>query len=184
MDRKKAYFMRVAEETALLSHAVKLKVGAVAVRDNRIICTGYNGTGPGEDNCCEIDTLIEPQHKETFRLPPDHRYFDPLRPYLAMSLKSMLILDGEREGKKPHWWLKTKDNVTHAEKNLIDFAARKGIALEGAELFVTHSPCMPCARSIANVGFTHVYYCTGFSHPEGLEYLQETRSVTISQLSG
>jgi dCMP deaminase len=145
-DRKKAYFMRVAEETALLSHAVKLKVGAVAVRDNRIICTGYNGTGPGEDNCCETVHF----HQD-----------DPAQRYL-----------------------KTKDNVTHAEKNLIDFAARKGIALEGAELFVTHSPCMACARSIANVGFTHVYYKTNFSHVEGLEYLKEARGVTITQLSG
>jgi dCMP deaminase len=147
-DRKKAYFMRVAEETALLSHAVKLKVGAVAVRDNRIICTGYNGTGPGEDNCCE------------------HRVWVPY----------VLSAGGQ-------YVLKTKDNVTHAEKNLIDFAARKGIALEGAELFVTHSPCMACARSIANVGFTHVYYKTKFSHLEGLEYLEEARGVTVIALA-
>lgn len=137
-DRKKAYFMRVAEETASLSYAEKLKVGAVAVRDGRIICTGYNGTGPGEDNTCESwDEVL---------------------------------------GK-----LVTHPNVTHAEKNLIDFAARKGIALEGATLFITHSPCMACARSIANVGFEKVYYRSAFSHLEGLQYLQEKRNVTVAQ---
>jgi dCMP deaminase len=156
IDRKKAYFMRVAEETALLSHAVKLKVGAVAVRDNRIICTGYNGTGPGEDNCCELNLL-------------------------ASGMPNIKAED--HDVMKPLWWLKTKDNVTHAEKNLIDFAARKGIALEGAELFVTHSPCMACARSIANVGFTHVYYKTKFSHLEGLAYLEEARGVTVIALA-
>ena len=28
-------------------------MGAVAVRDRRIVCCGFNGTSPGEDNCCE-----------------------------------------------------------------------------------------------------------------------------------
>ena len=48
------YFMDVAIRTAQLSSAVRLKVGCVAVRDRRIIACGYNGTGPGEDNVCEI----------------------------------------------------------------------------------------------------------------------------------
>lgn len=48
------YFMDVAIRTAQLSPAVRLKVGCVAVRDRRIIACGYNGTGPGEDNVCEI----------------------------------------------------------------------------------------------------------------------------------
>ncbi len=47
------YFMNVAYETAKLSYATRLKVGSVAVRDRRIVCCGFNGTSPGEDNCCE-----------------------------------------------------------------------------------------------------------------------------------
>jgi dCMP deaminase len=47
------YFMDVALRTAELSYALRLKVGAVAVKDRRIIACGYNGTAPGEDNCCE-----------------------------------------------------------------------------------------------------------------------------------
>ena len=48
----KAY-MDVAERFAQLSSAKRLKVGAVVVKDHRIISIGYNGTPSGWDNCCE-----------------------------------------------------------------------------------------------------------------------------------
>lgn len=51
--RWRYYFMNVASLTADLSYCKELKVGAIAVRDKRIICTGFNGTLPGADNCCE-----------------------------------------------------------------------------------------------------------------------------------
>lgn len=47
------YFMRVAEETAQLSHAQRKKVGCVIVKDRRILSFGYNGMPEGWDNCCE-----------------------------------------------------------------------------------------------------------------------------------
>ena len=56
------YFFSIAERTALLSTAVKLKVGAVIVKDNRILSIGYNGTPSGWSNDCET---IE------YRLPGD-----------------------------------------------------------------------------------------------------------------
>jgi dCMP deaminase len=46
-------FMDTAERFAQLSSAVRLKVGSVVVKDNRIISIGYNGTPAGWDNCCE-----------------------------------------------------------------------------------------------------------------------------------
>lgn len=46
-------FMDTAERFAQLSSAVKLKVGSVVVKDNRIISIGYNGTPSGWDNVCE-----------------------------------------------------------------------------------------------------------------------------------
>jgi len=45
--------MDTAERFSQLSSAVRLKVGAVVVKDNRIISIGYNGTPAGWDNCCE-----------------------------------------------------------------------------------------------------------------------------------
>ena len=48
------YFMKVAQLTAELSYAVRKKVGAVLVKDNRIISIGYNGTPKGwSTNVCE-----------------------------------------------------------------------------------------------------------------------------------
>jgi len=54
------YFIDVADRTARLSYAKKLQVGAVAVRDNRIILCGFNGTPSGDDNNCEdiIDNML------------------------------------------------------------------------------------------------------------------------------
>lgn len=46
-------YMKIAETVAAASYAKKLKVGAVAVKDNRILSIGYNGTPPGESNVCE-----------------------------------------------------------------------------------------------------------------------------------
>jgi dCMP deaminase len=48
-----ALFMRFASDVANMSYAKRLKVGAVAVRDKRVIAIGYNGTPSGEDKCCE-----------------------------------------------------------------------------------------------------------------------------------
>ena len=48
--------MRVAQLTAELSYAIRKKVGAVLVKDNRIVSIGYNGQPKNFDNCCE-DTL-------------------------------------------------------------------------------------------------------------------------------
>lgn len=47
------YFAKIAEETAQLSSAIKLKVGCVIVKDSRILSIGYNGTPSGWDNNCE-----------------------------------------------------------------------------------------------------------------------------------
>ena len=52
-QRYNQYFMDIAKRTAENSHAVRSKVGAVLVKDNRIISTGWNGTPAGFDNCCE-----------------------------------------------------------------------------------------------------------------------------------
>lgn len=52
-ERYNTYFMDVAKRTAENSYAVRSKVGAILVKDNRIIATGWNGTPAGFDNCCE-----------------------------------------------------------------------------------------------------------------------------------
>jgi dCMP deaminase len=63
--------------------------------------------------------------------------------------------------------------TTHAEANLIAYAARYGIATDGAHLYCTLSPCTVCARSIISAGITRVYYLEAYRDPAGLETLRE-----------
>lgn len=46
-------YLDMAERFSQLSYAVRLKVGAIVVKENRVISIGYNGTPKGWDNCCE-----------------------------------------------------------------------------------------------------------------------------------
>jgi len=60
-------YMKIAEEISNRSYAVRLKVGALIVKDNTIISDGYNGMPYGFDNSCEIDNItnIEVLHAES-----------------------------------------------------------------------------------------------------------------------
>lgn len=60
----------------------------------------------------------------------------------------------------------------HAEANALFYAAREGIATEGAEMYVTHSPCIDCAKGIIQAGITVVYYAQEFRSLEGLDLLE------------
>jgi len=51
--------------------------------------------------------------------------------------------------------------ASHAEANLIAFAARAGITTEGCAVFVTHHPCASCARTLIQAGVSEVLYGPG-----------------------
>ena len=63
-------FMDVAERFAQLSSATRAQVGAIIVKDNRIISIGYNGMPSGWDNCCEDEFQYEDGGHE-FRTKPE-----------------------------------------------------------------------------------------------------------------
>jgi len=52
------YFMRIAHEVATRSTCPRLAVGAVVVRDKRILTTGYNGSPSGMPHCEDVGCLI------------------------------------------------------------------------------------------------------------------------------
>lgn len=52
-SRMVEYYLKVAEQTATLSRAERLKVGCIVVKDDAIISQGWNGTPRGFDNHCE-----------------------------------------------------------------------------------------------------------------------------------
>ena len=58
------YFMNIANEVSKRSTCPRASVGAVIVKDNRILSTGYNGAPAGEAHCTEVGCLIVNNHCE------------------------------------------------------------------------------------------------------------------------
>jgi dCMP deaminase len=144
--------MRTAHTFAELSHARRLKVGAIVVKDDRIISIGYNGTPAGWDNNCE-DEVIETTTEDTGK---------------ATVITSRKIL-------------KTKSEVLHAEMNAIAKLAKSIESGDGADLFVTHSPCIECAKLIYQSGIRRVFYNLEYRSNAGAEFLEKS-GVEIEQL--
>ena len=53
------YFLRIAFEVATRATCLRRHVGAVIVRDKRILSTGYNGSPPGQKHCTEVGCLLD-----------------------------------------------------------------------------------------------------------------------------
>lgn len=132
--------LKAAYAYSELSYAVRLKVGAVLVKDDRIISVGYNGMPSGGSNVCEIQSKV-----------------DPTAP------------------------LATKPQVVHAEQNVIAFAAKNGIATEGATLVITHSPCFECCKLLIQAGIKHIYYDQEYRDTDPIQFLRDY-SITIERI--
>lgn len=61
--------------------------------------------------------------------------------------------------------------AVHAEANAVAFAARHGMAVEGADVYVTHSPCSSCARLLINAGLDQIFYRVPFRDLSGVDLL-------------
>lgn len=70
----------------------------------------------------------------------------------------------------------------HAEANAIAFAARRGTPTFGAEMFVTHSPCVDCAKLIIQSGIVVVHFDVPFREPHGIELLEEV-GIVVNHLA-
>jgi len=69
--------------------------------------------------------------------------------------------------------LVTKTEVLHAETNAISKLARSVESGEGASIFITHSPCMDCAKMIYQAGIQEVYYGEEYRSAGGVEFLKK-----------
>jgi len=127
-------YMKTAEVFAELSSARRLHVGAIIVKDDRIISIGYNGMPSGWDNNCE-DELKWPNGE--VRL------------------------------------LTTKPEVLHAETNAIAKLAKSTESGNGATLFVTHAPCLDCAKLVYQSGINSVFYRNSYRSEDGLQFLEK-----------
>ena len=135
-------YMKTAETFAELSSAKRLHVGAIIVKDDRIISIGYNGMPSGWDNNCEYVADVHPS---------DSRY------------------DYNNFSKE----LKTKPEVLHAETNAIAKLARTTESGLGATMFVTHAPCIDCAKLVFQSGINSVYYRNSYRDDDGIEFLKK-----------
>ena len=101
------YFMGIALQVARRSTCSRAHVGAVIVRDRRILTTGYNGAPSGLSHCDDVGHLL---------------------------------VDGHCV------------RTIHAEQNAIVQAGYLGVSVRGSILYVTHQPCLTCAKLIINAG--------------------------------
>jgi len=124
-----------AKRVGELSHARRLKVGAVIVKDDCVISYGYNGMPSGWDNNCEDEIWN--------------------------------VHDGSSE-------LKTKQEVLHAESNAIAKLAKSNNSGVGSTMFITHSPCMECAKLIYQSGIDTVYYNGDYRSDDGIKFLLQS----------
>ena len=119
-------YIQIANIIAKRSKCVGAQVGAIIVKEDRILSTGYNGTPQGHRNCNDVwENKKHPDHYE---------------------------------------WSKVYE--IHAEQNAIIWAARKGISIEGSDMYTTMRPCTQCTKLIIASGIKRIYY--------GRDYNKET----------
>ena len=117
-------FMLQAMVAALRSSCLVRSVGAVLVRDLRVIASGYNGAGPGIETCLDTGVCFY----------QDLAYQDSLK-----GLGRFEQLKEERKG---------FCSAVHAEKNAFNQCSRYGVSAQGASLYTTNFPCPGCARDV------------------------------------
>lgn len=128
MDKWDSRFMKMADFIGSWSSCYQenRQVGAVIVRDKRIITTGYNGAPSGVKSCKEKGECLR---------------------------KKLNIASGTRL---------ESCYAVHAEQNAIAQAAKLGVSVDGATIYVTHQPCTICTKMIINSGIKKVVYRNGY----------------------
>jgi dCMP deaminase len=77
--------------------------------------------------------------------------------------------------------LKTKHEVLHAETNAIAKLAKSTESGDGAVLFITHSPCLDCAKLIFQSGIRGVFYRDNYRSTDGIEFLEKS-GIEVKQI--
>ncbi len=131
------YFMTLANEVATRTTCLRRGVGAVIVKDLRILATGYNGVPSGLAHCEQTGCL-----RQQLGVPSGQRH------EICRGL--------------------------HAEQNAIIQAARYGINIDGATIYVTTQPCIVCAKMIINSGIVEIVYQNPYPDELAMSMLEES----------
>lgn len=131
------YFMKITSLVAERSTCLRHHIGAIIVKDKKIITTGYNGAARGVKDCIELGCL-----RDELGIPSGTRH--------------------------------EICRAIHAEQNAIIQGAIHGTSIEGGSLYCTHTPCMICAKMIANVGIKEVISYQDYPDKDARTFLEET----------
>lgn len=153
LKRKKYHnlYMDLAERISKMSFAKRLQVGSVLVKNDNILSYGWNGMPSGWDNNCE-DEIFTYDERDTYYERNEWKYDEITKRYSR---------------------LKTKPEVLHSEYNCIAKVSRSTNSSEGASLFVTHAPCLDCAKIIHQAGINSVYYRNTYRSEDGINFLNK-----------
>ena len=77
--------------------------------------------------------------------------------------------------------MRSKPEVLHAETNAIAKVSRSSNSTDNADLFVTHAPCLECAKLIYQSGIKSVFYRDTYRSEEGIKFLQKC-NVEVKQI--
>jgi dCMP deaminase len=168
-EKLKRAYMKTAETFAELSHAQRLHVGAIVVKDDRIISIGYNGMPAGWDNNCE-DREYMSRDAGGWLSPEEIEEQWPFTEWEDID-----------QAFTKRYRLKTKPEVLHAETNCIAKLARSSDSGLGADMFITHAPCLDCAKLIYQSGIKRVWYGTQYRDSTGTEFLRKS-GIEVEQL--
>ena len=140
MNKWDKRFMQMAETVAGWSSCFQENrhVGAVIVKDKRIVATGYNGAPAGIKSCADRGECLR-----------------RVRNIASGTMQEVCY-------------------AVHAEQNAIIQAAKLGIPLDGAIMYVTHQPCVICTRMIINSGIKKVIYKNGYPDDFALQLFSES----------
>ena len=119
---KTDYFLSIAHGVAGRSTCLRRKYGAVIVKDDVIVATGYNGAARGEPNCCDYGTCI----REEQNIPHGERY----ELCKAVHAEANALLNGNRA------------DMIGATLYLV--------GIDGDEEMEEPTPCAMCERLIRN----------------------------------
>ncbi len=141
MKNPDEFFMTVANLVALQSTCVRVKVGAVIAKDNRIVSIGYNGTPPKYPNCCDVFKYSNTKNDNILSVPKD---------------SSLVIIDPTYANLTHHEFSELYE--VHAEMNAIIFAWKNEVNIVGSTIYSTTFPCMNCTKMIITSGIKKLVY--------------------------
>jgi len=170
------YFLRIAREVATHSKCLSRKIGAVLVRDNSIISTGYNGPSRGVKHCNErnLSFYLRLDNNKSI-LSPTHG-IDKLKNDLILPVCPRKYLE-YKSGQGLHLC-----QAGHAERNALIQAARNGISTLNTTLYCwCPLPCKDCAIEIINAGVDTLVFLEGVEYDKYSKVILEESGINIKK---